>query len=521
MLTHHAPVARSLSLLLTLSLVAACGGPSADSSTAARRALAPSTGKADGAGDAADGSCQVVLRQLGRQPGTNGYQTVCRDGVCSWVWQGEVEVDATLAITGVGLLYRLEGDTTWWQVAGTPSSMQATPGMKRYQVRIDEHVLGPDASEAELGGARIDAIPFVELPSGGRLFDHNRVKDALDSYHMSASNGFAVAYAPQVCQPVVGRVAFLGNWDEVQSGLLRQGGYLTINYDLSRLQTCRGTHDGQPAWDIVAHVRFSPGGQLISGSVRELLGENGIPSGQARPRALDVEIPADATSAEIWFRNAGAEGCEAYDSNLGANYRYDVVPPADHPRCEGIERWRAQNSDMPYTSGATCLDYDVSEDYGASYCELFLSSIGHGYMGHYGIPNRWVEAYVTVGSMQGELLDVGMWARVRDKSSGDLSERVVLGRQVSADTWQTGLITLRTAHMGSGGLALDVVEMAFFVDVRRQGRVVRLWQSKGGANYGWSEAFSLPTSGKSIPYGNIQYADPASSIFDSKRSCSP
>ena len=63
--------------------------------------------------------------------------------------------------------------------------------------------------------------------------------------------------------------------------------------------------------------------------------------------------------------------------------------------------------------------------------------------------------------------------------------------------------------------------MAFFIDVKRpSGKVVRLWQSRGGANYTPADAFTAGTSTKSIPYGNIKYGNPAAAIFDTKRSCS-
>ena len=140
-------------------------------------------------------------------------------------------------------------------------------------------------------------------------------------------------------------------------------------------------------------------------------------------------------------------------------------------------------------------------------------------MAHYGIPQGWYEAYVKVGSQYGTLLGVGMWTRYYQATTGKTGERITMGRKHSGSTWQTGFIHVKTAHY-SGSYSYQVKAMAFFVDVRRpSGKVVRLWQSRRGSNYTTADAFSLPTSTKSIPYGNIKYANPGSGIFDQKRTC--
>jgi len=224
----------------------------------------------------------------------------------------------------------------------------------------------------------------------------------------------------------------------------------------------------------------------------------------------------------MWFENHATDGssCQAWDSNFGKNYSFEVWPPATDPRCKNVEQWSTINSDMPYASKATCVAYVVDKQYDATNCELYLDGIGQGYMGHYGIPNNWVEAYIKVGPQQGALLGVGMLTRHRDTATGATSELVTFGRKVDADTWQTGFISLRPGIMGSQGYQYDVQQMAFFIDVKHPtGQIVRLWQSRGGANYGWADAFTLPSSTVSIPYGNIKYADKASPIFDARQVC--
>ena len=47
------------------------------------------------------------------------------------------------------------------------------------------------------------------------------------------------------------------------------------SYALERLGGCRGTHNGYPAWDITARVRFEPMGTVVERSVRAFDAPNG------------------------------------------------------------------------------------------------------------------------------------------------------------------------------------------------------------------------------------------------------
>lgn len=127
-----------------------------------------------------------------------------------------------------------------------------------------------------------------------------------------------------------GAVRFESGWRSSTNGELVAGGKLTLDYDPAR-STLRHTHNGFPAWGVTAYVRFEPGGKLTEGPVVQFESPGGRPIGNPKSQPLTVEIPKGTTAVEVWFRNwTGADSpSEAWDSNFGRNYRFDV-------RCPGV-----------------------------------------------------------------------------------------------------------------------------------------------------------------------------------------
>jgi hypothetical protein len=501
-------VALMLSIPGSFSLFA-CADPGA-AGGGALASDAPSLGKADGA-DRADRECQVVLRSVYRR------DTACEgDGSCAWEWPGALEVAEDALAEGVtaGVLYRLSTDTAWWEVAAERGA-SASPGFARFEFVLADHLFGPETAIAD--GTAIELVPFLRLADGSRVFDHNRWPDDFRNHELLAATGWAVGDGG-VCTPNAGTVWFTSDWQEIAQGALRQGGYLSVQYDIDRLPDCRGTHNGHPAWDVIAWVKFLPGAQLSSASVRELESSYGVPTNVAHDKPYVVAIPDDATSVELWFHNYTGAGssCQAWDSNLDANYRFDVRPPASHPRCADHETWTSIHGGEP-----TCVGYDVAAHADASGCELYLEGFGHGYEGHYGIPFEWLVGYLRAAPAWGEVVGAGMLTRYRDPRDGELHARFSLGAPAAPGVWKTGFTYLATSFGGpGGGYAYGIEQVAFFADVRRPaGDVVRVWQSRGGANYGWGDAFSLPTTTEYIPYGNVQWANDAAGVYDARNAC--
>ncbi len=295
--------------LIVLALVPACVEESAATSTAP----APLVG-VDGSHDAADRGCQVVLRELAR-PWT-GYTWETNGS--SWVWAGTIEISEAAAAEGLEpvLLYQYGSNPTWFEAPAMPAQAAATPGFVRYTVRIDHDLPGPGMSGTALANARVQVVPMLRMPEGGRLFDHNRNPGDLDNYVMTSPD-LAIGRDDAICAPPAGadraRLVFDADWSERREGVLAPGGELSIVYAQSRLAQCKQTQGNYQLWDITAHVQFAPGGQLVTASVRD---------GEAT-----LTVPSDARSATLWFEATSASGCHAWDSNYGANYVYDTARP--------------------------------------------------------------------------------------------------------------------------------------------------------------------------------------------------
>lgn len=325
----------TVGVLASLCLLALSCAPSDLDETdgdAARAAPAPLSWVDDGS-DRADRECGVVLRGARRLPGPTGLEVDCSTGRCWFVWGFEVDVADALVEVGAipAVLYRSGSDPTWWEASPSTSAPSPVEGYERYAVRVFEHTVDSGMSLTSLMRTRIESIPFVHLPGGGRLFDHNRQPGDFDVYALVADNEWSVAEDPAVCAagPTPrSTVTFRAGWTQEQHGAIVQGGTLRIEYDPARLTTCRASYTFAPAWDIEAQGRFLPGGQTFAGSVVSFrTTETGLRVDDPSPGALEVDVPADATGVEIWFWNwsAMSSPCQAWDSRFGDNYRFEVL----------------------------------------------------------------------------------------------------------------------------------------------------------------------------------------------------
>jgi len=274
--------------------------------TPVQTAAAPLVG-VDGSTDSADRNCNIVLRDLDR-PWT-GFDYEMHDG--HWVWVGTIEISEAAASEGLvpTLIYQ-SGASAWYEVAATPAQAAPTPGFARFTVRLDEHVPGPGSTDS------VQAVPFLRMPQGGRLFDHNRNSADTANYVMTSPD-YAIWRNDAICVPPTGpqraRLVFDADWTQHREGVIAPGGEVTIAYAQTRLDGCKKFQNGYELWDITAHVLFQPGNQLRAASVRG--------------GSTTMTVPNDARSITVWFEATNTSGCHQWDSNFGANYVFDAATP--------------------------------------------------------------------------------------------------------------------------------------------------------------------------------------------------
>jgi hypothetical protein len=269
------------------ALLVSCVSPAEETS-----APAPLVG-VDGSHDQADRNCNVVLREL--LPDHGPVPT----------YSGTIEVSQAAAAESLtpSLMIKDASATSWTVIAATPSTQAATPGFARFDVHIPT-----------VQNAPVSVVPYIAMPQGGRLFDHNRNPGDLDNYAIAAPD-YAIWQNPSVCQPPAGptqaNLVFGADWTAHRDGILAPGGSASIIYAQSRLDQCKQIQNGYFAWDLTAHVLFQPGGQRIDTSVRDA--------------AATLTVPTDARQAFVWFESTSATGCHMWDSNYGNNYEFDVA----------------------------------------------------------------------------------------------------------------------------------------------------------------------------------------------------
>jgi uncharacterized protein DUF6209 len=111
-------------------------------------------------------------------------------------------------------------------------------------------------------------------------------------------------------------LGFEADRTESQSDAIHAGDSIVVHYAPERLAQCASSSGGHANWSVTAHWRVD------GGTIRSLT--------VTRPDGPDL-VPADATltvprgsDLEMWFQATSVYGCNAYDSNLDANYHFGI-----------------------------------------------------------------------------------------------------------------------------------------------------------------------------------------------------
>lgn len=112
-------------------------------------------------------------------------------------------------------------------------------------------------------------------------------------------------------------VAFNADFSLTQSGPLRAGGAVVVDYALARLPRCRQTYNGLPTWEVLMAYRFD-GGPVQETPVTQLANMERV------TLPVRLAIPAAAHDLELWFHNTDRAGCSTWDSAYGQNFHLTI-----------------------------------------------------------------------------------------------------------------------------------------------------------------------------------------------------
>lgn len=112
-------------------------------------------------------------------------------------------------------------------------------------------------------------------------------------------------------------LVFGADWSETQTGDLVAGQTISIHYDLDRLTDCRGETNGSEVWGVTGYASFD-------GREPVAFGVSRLDAGVVQPVVAELDVPASASRMEMWFASNNVWGCIAYDSNMNANYRFEI-----------------------------------------------------------------------------------------------------------------------------------------------------------------------------------------------------
>jgi hypothetical protein len=111
---------------------------------------------------------------------------------------------------------------------------------------------------------------------------------------------------------------FGADWTFTQTGPVHAGDQVVVHYDPDRLNQCYALSNEQVAWSIALYW------QVDGGAVTQLAAD--VPDGaDLAPADPIITVPSGSDLA-MWFAATSVYGCEAWDSDFGANYRVAIAP---------------------------------------------------------------------------------------------------------------------------------------------------------------------------------------------------
>lgn len=111
-------------------------------------------------------------------------------------------------------------------------------------------------------------------------------------------------------------LSFDADYSESQSAPLHAGDQVVVHYDPERLAQCAASSAGLAKWSVTMFYRVD-GGTTKTMLVTRAEGSDLVPSDPT------LTLPR-GSNLELWFGATSVYGCNAYDSNLGGNYHFEI-----------------------------------------------------------------------------------------------------------------------------------------------------------------------------------------------------
>lgn len=176
----------------------------------------------------------------------------------------------------------------------------------------------------KLNATRTDREPApyeLKLPEGGDLAIWFHVASRWGCSEYDSQYGqnfhFDVAGPPPEADSTL---TFHADGKVDQTKPLKAGAKVAVRYEQDRLQTCRSTYNGRPAWAITGHARINGGEEQSFSTARPVYG-----SGEEREPLDNLVRLGESGQLELWFENSGRD-CVGWDSQDGKNYRFPIEP---------------------------------------------------------------------------------------------------------------------------------------------------------------------------------------------------
>ncbi|GAB1640716.1 DUF6209 family protein [Krasilnikovia sp. MM14-A1259] len=128
--------------------------------------------------------------------------------------------------------------------------------------------------------------------------------------------GAVVSTSAATASPVI---RFQAGWTTTVDGVVTANSPVLVDYDPSRLPTCRAQYAGGDAWSINVEYR-------VDGSAVQRQPVTQLNSNRRQEKVLaSLPLGAGAHELELWFVSGDRAGCHEYDSRYGANYRFTIA----------------------------------------------------------------------------------------------------------------------------------------------------------------------------------------------------